>query len=144
VEGALLAQGSFLGGWCFYVQEGRLMYVHNLGGRDVQHISSEVAVPQGRHDLSFNYRRTDEHQGLGTLLIDGDVVGRGEIERFTPVRFSITGAGLTCGYCREPPVSDRIRAPFRFTGTLIRVVVTVEGSPYIDPMGEVEVAFSTQ
>ena len=53
------------------------------------------------------------------------VVGEGEIPITTPVRYSITGAGLTCGWEQGPPVGDGYAAPFRFTGTLHRVVVDV-------------------
>ena len=45
---------------------------------------------------SFDDRRRLQRRP-GALLVDGDVVGEGEIADFTPVRYSITGGGLTCG-----------------------------------------------
>jgi arylsulfatase len=51
---------------------------------------------------------------------------------------------LTCGYSGELPVCDDYRAPFRFTGSIERVVVEVEGEPFLDPEGEAQVAVETQ
>jgi Sulfatase len=96
------------------------------------------------HVLSFRFRRSGEHRGTGSLLVDGAVVGEAEIPQFTPIRFSITGAGLTCGYGLEPAVTDDYRAPFRFTGRLLRVVLEVEGTAYRDPDGEARIAIQTQ
>ena len=72
------------------------------------------------------------------------MVGECAIDQFTPTRFSITGAGLTCGHGLEPAVTDDYQAPFRFTGRLHRVVVEVEGAEYRDPEGEARTAILTQ
>jgi arylsulfatase len=143
-EGVLVAQGSLLGGWSFYVKDGELRYVHNLAGLEAHRIVAPARLAPGPHTLAFRFARTGEHQGTGTLAIDGTVVGAGELPRFTPTRFSLTGAGLTCG--RDPglPVTDDYAAPFAFTGTLRQVVVEVTGAPYRDPEGEAAVAVTTQ
>jgi arylsulfatase len=107
-------------------------------------VTSDVAIAPGTRTLAYRFTRTGEHCGTGTLLVDGAVVGEGDIPRFTPARFSLTGAGLTCG--RDPglPVTDDYRAPFAFTGRLRRVVVDVEGPPFVDPEDEARVAITTQ
>jgi arylsulfatase A-like enzyme len=143
-EGVLLGQGSFLGGWCLYVRGGRLTYAHNLGSREVRHIRADPAVPTGRRTLAFRFAKTGNHAGTGRLFVDGELVGEGEIPRFTPVRFSLTGAGMTCGYSGGLAVTDEIDPPFRFTGTIHRVVVTVDGPAYTDPEGEAHLAITTQ
>ncbi len=144
VDGVLIGQGSGLGGWCFYVERGCLRYTHNLGGVEHHHVTSDIAITPGRHELAFDYQRTGEHRGSGSLLIDGSVVGEGEIPRFTPARFSLTGAGVTCGYSGGLPVTDTITPPFRFTGVLHRVVVSVDGDAFVDPVGEVRAAMLSQ
>ena len=144
VEGVLLAMGSLLGGFALYVRDGRLRYVHNFVGMEEHRIWSDVELTAGRHSLVFRFARSGEHCGTGTLLIDDRVVAEGEIPRFTPTRFSITGAGLTCGYGLEPAVTDDYEAPFPFSGRLLRVVVEVDGGPYRDPDGEARVAIVTQ
>jgi arylsulfatase len=144
VEGVLLGQGSGLGGWCFYVQRRCLRYTHNIGGLEEHHVTSDTPVPAGRHELTFRFERTGEHRGVGSLLIDGVAVGEAEIPRFTSARFSLTGAGLTCGYCGGLPVAEEITPPFPFTGLISKVVVFVDGDAYIDAIGDVRAAMISQ
>jgi arylsulfatase A-like enzyme len=143
-EGMLMAQGSGLGGWAFYVFEGRLAYTHNFVGLEEQHIEANELVPSGLHELAYSFQKTGEHRGIGHLLVDGEEVGRGEIPRFTPMRFSLTGAGLSVGYSDGIPVSRRFPAPFHFTGAIERAVVEVDGAPFSDPEGEAHIAASRQ
>jgi hypothetical protein len=144
VEGMLLAQGSIFGGYAFFVRDERLHYVHNFGGLREYRVSSDVELTPGEHTLAFRFDKTHEHRGVGTLVIDGKDVGSVEIERFTPTRFSITGEDLCCGYDMGMPVVNEYRPPFRFTGTLRRVVVEVEGEPFEDPEAELEQSLRTQ
>jgi len=143
-SGVLLAQGSGLGGWCFFVEDGRLRYTHNLVGVEHHHVRSEVPVSEGPHDLSFRFVRVGEHRGVGSLLVDGAVVGEGEIPRFTPARFSLTGAGVTCGYCNGLPVCDDIVPPFTFSGVIHGVTVSLDGDAFVDAEGEARAAIAAQ
>jgi arylsulfatase A-like enzyme len=143
-EGVLAAQGSLLGGWSFYVQEGCLRYVHNFVGLEEHRVASAVELTAGAHTLALRFARTGEHRGEVTLLVDATVVGTGEIPHFTPTRFSLTGAGLTCGRGTTLAVTDQYAGPFPFTGVLERVVIEVEGQPFHDAAGEAAVAIRTQ
>jgi arylsulfatase A-like enzyme len=143
-EGVLLAMGSLLGGFALYVREGRLRYAHSFVGLEEHRIWSDAVLPAGRHTLAFRFAKTGEHRGTGTLWVDDRQVAEAEIPHFTPTRFSITGAGLTCGHGLEPPVTDDVPGAFPFTGRLLRVVVEVEGLPYRDPEGEAQIAIVTQ
>lgn len=143
-EGILLAQGSYLGGWAFYVLDGKLRYAHNLSNREVHHVTSDAPLAPGSHTVEFRYGRDPERPKLGQLLVDGDVVGEAEIPVFTWNRFSLTGAGLTCGYGLAPAVTDDFEAPFRFTGGLEQVVVDVDGEPVVDPIAEAMDAINSQ
>ncbi len=143
-EGILVAQGSGLGGWVLYLRQGRLSYAHNYVGLEEHHVAAEEPVPVGRHQLAFQFRRTGNHEGTGRLLVDGRLQAEGSIAPFTPMRFSLTGAGLTCGYGDGLPVSRTIEGSFPFTGTIHSAVVDVEGDPFEDPEGEAHVALITQ
>jgi arylsulfatase len=144
VEGVLISQGSLLGGWTFYVKDGALHYEHSYVGLERHRISAPATLAPGHHTLAFRFTKTAEHAGTGALLVDDAVIGEGPIPRFTPTRFSLTGAGLSCG--RDPglPVSDDYRSPFPFSGTLVRVTVEVDGQPFVDPEGEALAAVTTQ
>ena len=65
--------------------------------------------------------------GVATLLQDGEEVGSGTIDRFTPVAFNEVGVGLTCGYEWGPAVGSGYTAPFVFNGTIVRAEVTATG-----------------
>jgi arylsulfatase A-like enzyme len=143
-EGVLLAMGSLFGGFAFFVKQRRLHWVHNLVGMTEHRIVATSELPAGRHVLSFRFERDGEHRGTGRLLVDDQVVGEGFVDSFTPARFTITGAGLTCGWALEPAVCDDFAAPFRFTGKLARVVVEVDGPEFRDPEGEARAAIVSQ
>ena len=129
VEGVLLAIGSVLGGFSFYVLDGCLHYVHNLAGIEQHrdHVDARASLPD-RTSSTFECASTGDYTGTGRLLVDGELVGEGALEHLTPARFSITGGGLTCGYELGPAVSSDYEAPFRFNATLHRVVVDVSGA----------------
>ena len=124
----------------FHLLDGRLRYVHNLYGkrarrRRLRRRSSRRARTRSR---SRSRRPTRLRRARASCCVDGDVVGAGEIPHFTPMPFSNTGGGLTCGYEVGPAVGDDYDAPFRAqrrrsTGSSS----TSRASPYRDPDGRV-------
>jgi arylsulfatase len=142
-EGIVLVQGSVLGGWVLFVADGRLHYVHNYVGLEQHRVSSAPLDPAAR-TLALRFERTGEHRGVAHLLADDREVGAGEIPRFTPVRFAITGDGVHCGEHWGVPVCADYRMPFRFTGPLHRVLVDVDGEPFADPESDAHDALRKQ
>ena len=128
-EGVLLAMGTVLGGWSFHVLDGRLRYASNYVGRDTYVVESTTVVPAGRHELSVRFDVRPDFSGTAHLCVDGTEVGVGEIARTTPVRHSISGAGMTCGWEQGPPVGPGYVAPFPCTGVLHKVTVDVIDPP---------------
>ncbi|HVU75029.1 MAG TPA: arylsulfatase [Mycobacteriales bacterium] len=144
-QGVLLSMGSLLGGWVLYVREdGAPAYAHSWCGYKEHRVDADRPLTPGSHTLTFRFTKTGEHEGTGELVVDGAVVGSAPIAPFTPMRFSLTGGGLTCGYGDELPVTDDLSGPSPFTGTVLRVVVTVDGEPHVDPESEAEIALTTQ
>ncbi len=143
-EGVLLAMGSALGGFSFYIREGKLRYVHNLYSKERHVIGSDEVIAPGAHELAYSYTKTKGFSGTGRLMIDGHVVGEGEIPTFTPMSFSGTGGGMTCGYEMGPAVGDDYVAPFRCTAAIRRVVVEVSGEHERDPMAVFQAIMSEQ
>jgi arylsulfatase A-like enzyme len=137
-EGVLLAMGCVLGGWSFQVLDGHLRYLHNLYGKTLDVIESERVIGAGAHTLGFRYEKRDDEGGRAELLVDGEVVGAGQIPKFTPTSYNNTGAGLSCGYELGPSVGPGYEAPFRWNGQLADVVVEVTGEPRVDPLKEFE------
>jgi hypothetical protein len=143
-EGVLLAHGSWFAGYALYVQAGRLHYVHNYLGLAEYRVSSAGTLPSGTATLGLRFRKTGEHRGIGTLFVNGEQVGEGEIPRTVPGVIETSGEGLCCGYDSGVPVTEQYRAPFRFTGTIKRVVVEVAGPENADPEAALRDAFATQ
>jgi arylsulfatase A-like enzyme len=142
-DGMLLSMGNVLGGFAFFVHSGLVSYVHNFVALEEHRVQADVPLAAGAHRLQMRFRKTGEHRGAVDLLVDGDVVATGEVPRFTPTRFSLVGQGLTCGYSVDCPVCDDYAAPFTHP-SLERVVVDVDGQPFLDPEAEAEVAITTQ
>ncbi|MCC7369476.1 MAG: arylsulfatase [Chloroflexi bacterium] len=143
-EGVLLAHGSWFAGYALYVQDGRLHYVHNYLGLAEYRVTSEVTLPTGPLTLGFRFRKTGEHQGIGTLYIGDQQVGQGEIPHTVPGVIETSGEGLCCGFDSGLPVTDQYAAPFRFTGTLRKVIAEVAGADEVDPDLQIRAAFNEQ
>jgi arylsulfatase len=141
--GTLIAQGSFLGGWGFYLLAGELLYVHNLLGRTESTVRAPVELAPGPHEAWFI--STPDGEGTTVVIgLDRRQLAEGTVPVSTPVRFSLTGAGLTCGYGNALPVSSEVPGPFPLEHGLVRVVVEVDGDEHVDRDGEAWVAIATQ
>jgi hypothetical protein len=142
LEGVLAVQGSVLGGWSFHLlRDGRLCYVHNLAGWRTYRVDAEIApLAPGDHTLAFRFDGPD-----AGLLVDGEVVATGTVDRTAWSRFSLTGAGLTAGWAPDlSPADEDYRGRFAFTGTLHRVDIDVAGDPQVDRVQEAQDALSAQ
>jgi arylsulfatase A-like enzyme len=144
-RGVIISQGSVLGGWVLYLtDDGVPAYVHNLSGKEQHRVASAAALPPGTHHVELRYGQLADAPKVAEIVVDGATVARGEIPTFTWNRFSLTGAGLCCGWAMAPAVADDIVAPARFSGVLEPVVVEVAGEPVVDPIAEALDAITTQ
>jgi arylsulfatase len=143
--GVIVAQGSVLGGWVLYLTEaGCPAYVHNLSGKEQHRVESFVPLGPGEHHVELRYGQDAAAPKTAEIVVDGAVVAAGEIPTFTWNRFSLTGAGLCCGWAIAPAVADDLVAPARFTGDLSPVEVEVAGEPVVDPIAEALDAVTSQ
>jgi hypothetical protein len=149
-EGVLLCQGTGSGGYAFYVKDGKLKYVHNYVSRELYHVESVESVPEGRHQLRFEFEPTGQPDmpkgkgtpGRGLLYIDGKLVGATEIPVTTP--FIFNPGGLTCGANPGLPVTPEYASPFKFTGKIYGVTVDVSGDLIKDSEAELRLVMARQ
>jgi arylsulfatase A-like enzyme len=149
-EGVLLCQGSGVGGWSFYLKDGKLHYVHNYVRRALYYVSSPDPVPAGRHQLRFEFEPTgkpDISQGKGApgraqLYIDGQLVAQEEFPVTIPI--AINPGALACGANPGSPITPDYQAPFRFTGTLYTATIDLSGDLITDTESEMRVAMARQ
>jgi arylsulfatase len=144
-EGVLLAQGSVLGGFSLHLLDGRPRYVHNLYGRARYVVAAPDALDPGDHEVVFSYEPDpDGPGGAAVLLVDGQQVASATIPSFTVSSFTLTGAGLTCGYELGPAIGEGYDAPFHCTAQLHRVRVDLSEHIPVNPMAEFERIMSEQ
>ena len=149
-EGVLLCQGSGMGGWSFYVKDGRPHYTHNYVNRARYTVSAPDALPAGRHQVRFEFEPTGKPDlaagkgapGRAQLYVDGLLVGQSEFPVTTPL--AIHPGGLTCGANRGSPVTPDYRAPFPFTGTLRTVTLDLSGDLTTDSEADMRIAMARQ
>jgi len=149
-EGVLLCQGTGAGGYTFYVKDGKLMYAHNYVSRAIYQVESVEPVPEGRHQLRFEFEVTGKPDiphgkgtpGRGQLYIDGKLVGNAEIPVTTP--FAFNPGGLTCGANPGLPVTPEYSSPFKFTGKIYGVTVDVSGDLIKDSEAELRLVMARQ
>ncbi|KAB2911670.1 MAG: arylsulfatase, partial [Hyphomicrobiaceae bacterium] len=126
-EGVLIAHGDATSGYSLYVKDGHLVHDLNIGGSH-QIVRSTRQIPATACRLGFRMRRI-EHQGTGTLLVDGEAAGG--MTTTDMFRVLISWSGLDIGRDRGSPVSH-YAAPFAFTGRLRKVTITIGDDQVLD------------
>ncbi|MGB5657493.1 MAG: arylsulfatase [Acidimicrobiia bacterium] len=136
--GVLFAHGGFPGGHALYLKDGKLHYVYNWLGENIQTVTSTRNIEAGRHLFVAEFDKTGDDPktasaiGTLTLFIDTDPVASSEIMT-QPGNFALTGDGLCVGRDSLSAVSPDYESPFAFTGgTIDRVIVDVSGDDYVD------------
>ena len=113
-------------------------------GKQWVRIEAETELLLGEQCLEARFTRTGNNQGQIQLLSDDRLLGAGPIERFTPMRWNLTGAGLHCGADPGLPVCDDYESPFSFTATLHRVTLEVLGEATVDQKAQADIAVIRQ
>jgi len=124
-EGMLLTHGGRFSGWGLYLLKGKPVFHYNLAGVARYTIAAKDKLAPGKHTIVFDFKYDDGglgKGGTGTLLVDGNKVGQGRIERTLAFRLSLDET-LDCGEDTGTPISEDYRVPFKFTGTLAKVVI---------------------
>jgi arylsulfatase len=149
-EGVLLCQGTGSGGYAFYIKDSKLKYAHNWVSREIYYAESVESVPEGRHQLRFEFEPTGAPDipnghgtpGRGQLYIDGRLVGNADIPTTTPIVFN--PGGLTCGANPGLSVTPEYASPFKFTGKIYGVTVDVSGDLIRDSEAELRLVMARQ
>lgn len=150
-EGVLVSFGGTDGGYSLYVQDGKLHYVHNYVARDYLQVTSTEKVPNGRHELRFEFEVSgpaDMANGKGTpglaqLYLDNKLVGHAEFPHTTPLSLGLTG-GISVGADPGAPVAPFYSSPFAFSGTIQHVTFDVSGEVIKDDEAEMRMLLARQ
>jgi arylsulfatase len=128
-NGVLATQGGRFGGWGLLLLDGKPMFVHAFSNQE-QHkyrVAADQKLSPGKHTVRFDFKYDGGgigKGGTGTLLVDGQQVAQGRIERTVRVRFSLdetfdvgedTGTAVIDDYAGQ--------LPYKFTGTLAKLTI---------------------
>jgi arylsulfatase len=151
--GVIISQGGAFGGWSLYLRDdGTPAYCYNLFGLASTTIVGAAPLPSGRRRVTMVFDYDGGGPGRGAvvrLLVDGEQVGEGRLERTVPLVFSLDE---TCDVGRDtgmPVSADYTAASSVFTGTVeqVRIEVAADApdlSHLIDPEHRLAVALARQ
>ena len=128
-EGVIVADANHLGGFSFFVQDGRLKHTYAFLGVFEYRQESEGQLPTGDVNVQMTFAADGAKPATGgevTLSVNGERVGGGRMDHTVPFGFS-GYSGLDVGR-DNGLVVDRSyakKAPFAFTGTVKKVVFDV-------------------
>ena len=131
-NGVILAQGGRFGGWTFYLADGKPVYAYNFLGLQEFRVASTQPVKAGKATLRMNFDYDGGGLGKGgvaTILVNGQTVGSGRIERTQPMIFSADETAAVGVDDATPVTADYRERDNGFTGRIHQVTIEVQ------PMG---------
>ncbi len=124
-EGVLITQGGRFGGYGLFIQDGKLVYHHNLVDVERYDVVSDRPLPTGDVQLKAVYKTDQDVPFAGAMVrlyANNKKIGEGRVEKTIPNRISIDET-LDVGFDTGTPVTEDYETPFDFTGTLNKVTL---------------------
>lgn len=91
-NGVIVTQGGRFGGLSFYLKNGKPSFTYNFLGLESTTIASSQALKPGKYTVVYDFKYDGGGPGkggVGTLLVNGNKVGEGRINRTQPGIFSV-------------------------------------------------------
>ena len=120
-NGVIVTQGGEAGGWSMYLKDGKLKYCYNFFGIEQYIISAEKPVPSGKHEIRMEFKYDGGGLAKGgnvKLTYDGEVVGKGRVEKTQPMGFSADEACDVGADSGSPASPEYGSAGNKFTGMI--------------------------
>jgi arylsulfatase A-like enzyme len=126
-EGVIAAIGGGTAGWSLYVKDGRPIFYYNFFDVAGYRVQSSTQLPKGKSTVRVEI--APEEAGYGKpaavkLLIDGNQVGAGRVERTVPLGYG--AEGFDVGMDNISAVSPDYKAPFAFSGKILGVTLATQ------------------
>ncbi len=127
-NGVIIAQAGRFGGWSLYLKDGKPTYCYNFLGLQEYKVAAPNALAVGKATIrmNFDYDGGVGKGGLATLLVNGEKVASGRIER---TQMAIFSADETAGVGKDdatPVTSDYKERDNTFTGKILKVTLDVK------------------
>jgi arylsulfatase len=144
-EGMIVTQGGRFGGYGFYVLKGKPVFLYNFVDLQRTRWEGPDALPPGKHTLEFDFKYDGlgfgtlafnnvsgiGRGGTGVLKVDGKEVANKTIDHTMPLIMQ-WDENFDIGADTGTPVSDDYQVPFKFTGTLDKLTLTID-RPKLSP-----------
>ena len=130
-QGMIVTSGGRFGGYGLYLLQGRPVYTYNLLGLASVRWEGPDALTPGKHTLVFDFKYDGGglgKGGQGTLRLDGKDAATKRMDKTIPLLLEFDNefnAGLDTQTAVAP---EDYEPPFRFTGTLDKVVIELLGA----------------
>jgi arylsulfatase A-like enzyme len=128
-SGVLIAQAGRFGGWSLYLKDGKPTYTYNYLGVSAYTVAAPKPLAAGDATVRFEFAYDGGGPGkggTGTLLVNGEKVAEGRIERTQGFIFS-ADEGADVGFDGETPVTDAYQeGDNKFTGTIRKLTVELK------------------
>jgi len=129
-NGVVIVQGGRFAGWALYVKDNKPVFAYNWFESDLYYVKSEPALPSGEVTVQYQFDFDGGAPGAGgsgTLLVDGEVVAEGRIDKTVPFIFSADET-MDVGKDTASPVTDEYGSgdANSFTGTIDWVQIDLE------------------
>jgi arylsulfatase len=124
-DGVLVTQGGRFNGWGLYLLDGKPVFHYNLVGVQRYDVADPDKLSAGKHTVVVDFKYDGGgvgKGGLATLSVDGKKETEVKFARTIPFRISADET-LDIGEDTGTPVSEDYHVPFKFTGTIAKVVI---------------------
>jgi arylsulfatase A-like enzyme len=131
-SGVLATIGGRFGGWALLMQDSKPEFAYAFSNQPEHkfRVASSQPIPAGNHLVRIGFRYDGGGYGkgaTGVLFVDEKQVAEARIPRSIGIRFSLDETFDIGEDCGTPVIEDYVeKMPFRFTGTLKKVVVVLE------------------
>jgi arylsulfatase len=126
-QGVVVTHGGLFAGYALMFRGGKPVFHYNTLNLAHFEVAAKDALAPGRHTVVIDFRYDGGGIGKGgtaTISVDGRQVAQGRVGSTVPVRFSLDET-FDIGEDTGTPVSEGYDVPFRFTGKIEKVVVTL-------------------
>jgi arylsulfatase len=126
-HGIVVTQGGLSAGYALLLRNGKPMFHYNRANVAHFNIAAQDPLAAGKHTIAFEFKYDGGgvgRGGIGKLIVDGNQVAEGRVEATVPYRFS-GDETFDVGEDTGTPVNEDYDVPFKFTGEIEKVVVTL-------------------